>query len=335
VRAFEIQSFGLEGLKRTDRPEPVPGAGQVRLRVRAASLNYRDLLMVEGRYDPRLRLPLVPLSDAAGEIDAVGSEVDGLRVGDRVATLLNQRWDAGEPTREKVRPALGGPLDGVLAEQVVLPERGVVPIPSHLTDEEAATLPCAGLTGWNAVVGHGGTRPGDTVLVLGTGGVALFALQFARLLGARVIVTSSSDGKLARARELGAWRTLNYAADPDWDARVHELTGGRGADVVVEVGGARTLPRSLRSVRLGGRVCLIGVLSGHAGELDLRPILMKQVTVQGILVGSRESFEQMNRAVEAAGLHPVVDRVFDFEAAPEAFRYLAEGQHFGKICVRV
>jgi len=335
VRVFEIQSFSLDGLKRTERPEPAPGPGQVRLRVRAASLNYRDLLTVEGRYDPKLRLPLVPLSDAAGEIDAVGPEVDGLRVGDRVATLLNQRWDAGEPTREKVRPSLGGPLDGVLAEKVVLPERGVVPIPSHLTDEEAATLPCAGLTGWNAVVGHGGSRPGDTVLVLGTGGVAVFALQFARLVGARVIVTSSSDEKLARVRELGAWRTLNYASDPDWDARVDELTAGRGADLVVEVGGAQTLARSLRAVRLGGHVSLIGVLSGHAGELDLRPILMKQVRVQGVLVGSRESFEEMNQAIDAAGLHPVVDRVFEFEEAADAFRYLAEGRHLGKVCVRV
>jgi len=332
---YEIASFGLQGLRRAERPEPTPGPGEVRLRVKAVSLNYRDLLMLQGRYDPKQRLPLVPLSDAAGEVDAVGPGVGSLQAGDRVATLLNQRWLGGPPTRRKVRAALGGPLDGVLAEWVVLPEAGVVPVPPHLSDEQAATLPCAGLTAWSAVVAQGGARPGDTVLVLGTGGVALFALQFAALVGAEVIVTSSSDEKLARVRELGARHALNSVSEPDWDARVFELTAGRGADLVIEVGGAGTLGRSLRAVRVGGRICLIGVLGGHSGELDLRPVLMKQVRVQGVLVGSRESFEEMNRAIGASGLRPVVDRVFGFEEAPEAFRYLAAGKHVGKVCLRI
>lgn len=336
MRAVEIRdAFGLDNLAPVERPDPCPNSREVLVRVRAASLNYRDLLMVRGEYNRKQPLPLIPCSDGAGEVVAVGGGVTRVKVGDRVCGIFAQRWISGEPTREKLRSTLGGPLDGMLAEQVVLSEEGVVPVPAHLSDEEAATLPCAAVTAWNAVTRHGGVKAGDTVLVQGTGGVSLFALQFARTLGARVIVTSSSDEKLARARELGAAEGINYRETPDWGAQVKSLTGGLGVDCVVEVGGAGTLQQSLHAVRIGGRVLLIGVLSGNAAQVPLNAILMQQVRVQGILVGDRESFEAMNRAIAANGLRPVVDRVFPMEDSRAAFEHMAAGSHFGKIVIGV
>jgi NADPH:quinone reductase-like Zn-dependent oxidoreductase len=259
--------------------------------------------------------------------------VTRFKPGDRVAGTFFRDWVEGEPSEQKTRAALGGSVDGVLAEQVVLEERGAVPAPEHLTDEETASLPCAAVTAWNALVVQGGVRAGETVLVQGTGGVSLFALQFARLSGARVIATSSSDEKLAQVLELGASDGINYRAAPDWDERARELTGGAGVDHVVEVGGAGTLPRSLRAVRMGGRISMIGVLSGP-GEADPRPILMKHARVQGIYVGSRAMFEEMNRAIVLHRLRPVVDRVFPFLEVREALRYLESGAHLGKVCLR-
>jgi NADPH:quinone reductase-like Zn-dependent oxidoreductase len=333
MRAYELRAFGIDNLTLTERPDPRPGPGQVLLQMRAWSLNYRDLLVARGQYNPRMRLPIVPLSDGVGEVIAAGPGVTRVKVGERVAGCFVQGWVEGPPTEAKAKTSLGGGNEGVLAEQVVLSEEGVVPVPDHLSDEEAATLPCAAVTAWNALAASGRVKAGDTVLAQGTGGVSLFALQLARLHGARVIVTSSSDDKLARALALGASDGINYKTTPEWDRRARELTGGLGVDHVVEVGGAGTLPVSLRAVRYGGTVSLIGVLTG-AGEMNPMPILMKHVRVQGIYVGSREMFEALNRALALHRLRPVVDRVFPFDQAREALRHMESASHFGKICIR-
>jgi NADPH:quinone reductase-like Zn-dependent oxidoreductase len=336
MKVVELQNtFAIDSLTITERPEPRPGPGQVLLKMRAWSLNYRDLLVAKGLYNPKARLPLVPLSDGVGEVAALGDGVSRVKVGDRVAGTFMQKWLAGELTEDKARSSLGGGgPDGMLAEYVLLHEDGVVHVPAHLTDEEAATLPCAGVTAWHALMTYGRLKPGDSVLVQGTGGVSLFALQFARLAGARVIATSSSDAKLERVRQLGASDGINYKTTPDWEERVRQLTGGAGVDHVVEVGGAGTLGKSLRAVRMAGHVALIGVLSG-GGQVNPMPILMKNVRVQGIYVGSRAMFEAMNRAIAVNQFRPVVDRVFPFTEVREALRYLESGAHFGKVCLRI
>lgn len=335
MKAFEIQNkFGLDSLTLTERPDPSPGYGQVLIKLRAVSLNYRDLMVVKGLYNPKLPLPLIPLSDGVGEIVAVGEGVTRVNIGDRVAGIFFQKWVAGELTAEKANSALGGAIEGMLAEYVVLHEDGVVRVPEHLSDEEAATLPCAAVTAWNALFHSGNLKAGETVLVQGTGGVSIFALQFALLAGARVIATSSSDEKLERVRQLGATDTINYKQTPDWGKKVRELTAGDGVDYVVEVGGAGTLSESLRAVRHGGQISLIGVLTGGSGEINTASILMKNVRVQGIYVGSREMFEAMNSALALHKLHPICDRIFDFHQAPQALKYMETGSHFGKICIR-
>jgi NADPH:quinone reductase-like Zn-dependent oxidoreductase len=332
--ACEVKEFGIDNLAFNERPEPRPAAGEVLLKMRAFSLNYRDLLVVRGQYNPKMRLPIVPLSDGVGEVVAVGEGVTRVKLGQRVAGLFMQQWLGGELTEAKAKSSLGGGGTGLFAEYVVLHQDGVIAVPEHLSDEEAATLPCAALTAWHALVSAGGLKAGDTVLVQGTGGVSIFALQFARLGGARVIATSSSDAKLERAAQLGASDGINYNTTPDWDKRVRELTGDVGVDHVVEVGGAGTLGKSLRAVRMGGQVSLIGVLTGGA-EGNLLPALMKNVRVQGIYVGSRDMFEAMNRAIALHRLQPVVDRVFPRTAAREAFHHLESGAHLGKVCIRV
>jgi NADPH:quinone reductase-like Zn-dependent oxidoreductase len=335
MKVYELKdSFGLEHLAMTERPRPSPGHGEVLIKVRAVSVNYRDLLVVKGLYNPRLPLPRIPFSDGAGEVISVGTGVSRVKPGDRVTGIFAQKWLSGEMTEEGAKSALGGELDGMLAEYVVLSEEGVVHIPEHLSHEEAATLPCAAVTAWHSVV-ETGVRPGDTVLVLGTGGVSIFALQFARLSGAQVIATSGSDKKMSGAIALGATQGINYKAVPDWGGKVRELTGGKGVDIVVEVGGAGTLPQSMKAVRIGGRISLIGVLTGNTGEVNPVPLVMKRVRMQGILVGSREMFESMNRAIRLHRLHPVVDRVFPFDEVREALRYMERGAHVGKICVRI
>ncbi len=335
MKAFEIQNkFGLDSLTLTERPDPKPGYGQVLIKLRAVSLNYRDLMVVKGLYNPKLPLPLIPFSDGVGEVVAVGSGVTRVNIGDRVAGIFFQKWLAGELTAEKAESALGGAIEGMLAEYVVLHEDGVVRVPEHLTDEEAASLPCAAVTAWNALFTSGGLKAGDTVLIQGTGGVSIFALQFALLAGARVIATSSSDEKLERVLQLGASDGINYKQTPDWGKKVRELTAGDGVDYVVEVGGAGTLSESLRAVRYGGQISLIGVLTGGSAEINTASILMKNVKVQGIYVGSREMFEAMNCAIALHKLHPVCDRIFPFHEAPEALKYMETGSHFGKICIR-
>jgi NADPH:quinone reductase-like Zn-dependent oxidoreductase len=337
MRAVEIRgAFGLDNLVLAERPDPKPdqpGPGQVLLRMRAAALNFRDLLTVLGQYNPKQKLPLIPCSDGVGEVVEIGEGVTRVKSGDRVCPIFSQRWIAGEPTREKTRSTLGGPLDGTLAERMVIDQESLVKVPEHLTDEEAASLPCAAVTAWNALI-EAGTKAGDTVLVQGTGGVSLFALQFARLMGARVIATSSSHEKLDRARDLGASDGVNYRETPEWGNRVREIAGD-GVDLVIEVGGAGTLEQSLRAVRFGGTITLIGNLAGLDAQLKLSLVFMQRIRLLGIFVGHRESFEAMNRAIDLHRMRPVIDQVFPLEDARAAFDHMAAGGHFGKICVRI
>lgn len=336
MKVYRIHEVGSpDSLKLDELPTPVPGPGRVLVRVRATSLNYRDLLVVKGLYSRNLPLPMIPLSDGAGEVVEVGAGVTRVKPGDRVAAAFMQTWQAGGITETATRSALGGAIDGMLAESVVLHEDGLVRIPDHLTFEEAATLPCAGVTAWHALFAEEPLTPASTVLIQGTGGVSLFALQFAKLAGARVIATSSSDEKLERVLALGASDGINYKSTPDWEKRVLELTGGVGVDHVVEVGGAGTLGKSLRAVRHGGHISLIGVLSGGSGDVPLFGALMKNVRIQGIYVGSRTMFEDMTRATAQHKLRPVVDRIFNFTEAPDALRHLESGSHFGKVVIRV
>ena len=334
MEVWELKdAFGPEHLTKGERPDPVPGPNQVVVAMRAASLNYRDTLMIRGGYGPRITVPLIPVSDGAGEVVAIGEGVSRVRVGDRVAPTFFQSWIGGEAEPDKFAAQLGGTLDGVLAEFMCVNEQGVSRIPDHLSDEEAACLPCAGLTAWSAVITQGRIGPGSTVLVQGTGGVALFALQFAKMAGARVILTSSRDDKLARARQLGADAVVNYRTTPDWDRVVKELTDGEGCEHVVELGGAGTLERSIRAARIGGSVSLIGVLSGAKAETPLPLVVMRNLRLQGVTVGSRDGFEAMCRAIARHRLRPVVDRVFGFDDVPAAFAHLEGGHHMGKVCI--
>ena len=334
MKQFEIREFGIDKLQLVELERPRPGFGQVLIRLTAASLNYRDLMIVEGKYNPKLRRPMIPLSDGAGVVEELGPGVTRFKAGDRVTGCFFEKWVDGEMTREKSASALGGALDGVLREYAVLSEDGLVHSPQSLSDVESATLPCAALTAWHALFEEESRYPGQTVLLQGTGGVSVFALQFATLAGLRTIVTSSSDEKLRRAVSLGASETINYRANPKWDEQARALTGGIGVDQVIEVGGSDTLPKSLRAVRMGGGISVIGVLSGVDPAISPTSLLMNGVRVQGIYVGSRAMFERMNRAISFHGIKPVVDRVFSWTEYPDALRYQQTQQHFGKICLR-
>jgi NADPH:quinone reductase-like Zn-dependent oxidoreductase len=334
MKVYELQRFGLNNLKIVDRPKPEPKPGQALVKMRAFSLNYRDLMIVNGVYNPKMPLPRVPFSDGCGVVEAVGAGVTRVKVGDRVTPIFMQTWIDGSLTDAKGNSALGGAIDGVLAEYVALDAEGLVHAPAHLSDEQAACLPCAAVTAWNALVTQAHLKAGDTILVQGTGGVSLFALQFARAHGARVLAISGHDEKLARAKSLGAADGVNYKSNPDWDRAIVQLAGGTGVDHVVEVGGAGTFERSLRAVRPMGVVSQIGVLSGVTKDLNIAPILMKHVRVQGIYVGSRAMFEQMNRAITENRIEPVVDKVFPFEQVGDALRHMESGAHFGKIVVK-
>src|SRR5215831_1845475 len=298
MRVWQIPSFGIDSLELVERPTPQPGPGEVLIKIRAVSLNYRDLMMVKGLYNPRLRLPRIPCSDGAGEVTAVGQGVSAWKPGDRVCGIFMQNWLDGPPTPAKIKGALGGDIDGMLAEYVLLKETGIVRFPEHLGFEEAATLPCAAVTAWSALAA-GGVTSGSTVLIQGTGGVSIFALQLAKLRGARVIGISSSEAKLQRACSLGLDKGLDYGETPEWDRWVLEQTNGEGVDLVVEVGGVGTLPLSLRAVKMGGVIAQIGVLTGPADPISIPTVLHKQVHIRGIYVGSRENFEQMNQAISA------------------------------------
>ena len=328
------QAAGIDTLDLQDAPVPTPGRGQILVKMRAASLNYRDLNVAAGRAARGTVPPnLIPLSDGAGEVAALGPDVTRVAVGDRVAGLFMQNWLGGEMEPYHVESSRGGAIDGVLAEYVLFDQDGVVHLPAHLSFEEGATLPCAGVTAWNALYAARPLGLGETVLILGTGGVSIFALQFAKAAGARVIATSSSDDKLAKARALGASDGINYRQHPEWQEQVMALTGGRGVDHVVEVGGAGTLARSVEAARIGGQVHLIGVLTG--GEINPTPILRRNTRLRGIYVGSRQMFEAMNRAIALHEIKPVIDRVFDFGDAKAAYHHLKGQTHVGKVVIRI
>lgn len=340
MKVFQVEDdWSMDHLRIGLRPIPEAGPGQVRLRMDAAALNYRDLLVPLHGYGSRMQaLPLVMLSDGVGVVDQVGPGVTLARPGDRLCPLLFQTWTGGPPDAWKLSRGLGCETDGTMAEYLVVHESGAAPAPACLDDVEAACLPTAGLTAWRAVVTDGQVRPGDVVLVQGTGGVALFALQFARLCGAHVIATSSSDDKLERVRAMGADVTLNYRSMPDWGRAARDaarrLSGRDGVDLVIELGGQDTLGQSLRAVRAGGTVAMIGVLGGALMNAPLGLVVTRAVRLQGITVGSRDDFLAMGRAIESRHLRPVVDRVFAFEELREALAYLKSGQHFGKVCIR-
>jgi NADPH:quinone reductase-like Zn-dependent oxidoreductase len=335
MKVMEIRDdWSPDNIVAGERPDPEPGPGEVLLSMRAASLNYRDFVMANRGYGRRGgTLPLVPVSDGAGEVVAVGRGVSRVAVGDLVCPIFGQTWLTGQFRDELWEGLLGGPRDGVMQDYMVLSEEGVARSPRHMTAVQAATLPCAAVTAWNALVTQGGVATGDTVLVQGTGGVSLFALLFAKLRGAEVILTSSSDERLARARALGPDHLVNYREQPEWAKRVREITDGTGVDHVVEVGGAGTLAQSIRAVRAGGTISLIGVLSGGAGPLNLGPVVTRNVRLQGVTVGSREVFEAMAREMEEHRIVPPIDdRTFAFETVGEAIKAFARGGHFGKVC---
>jgi NADPH:quinone reductase-like Zn-dependent oxidoreductase len=335
MRAYQIvDEWQMENVRQVVLPQPAPQRGQLLLKMRAASLNYRDLIVPLRGYGSKTGvLPLIPVSDGVGEVVAVGEGVSNFAIGARVCPLFMPRWQGGEPDGERLNATLGGPLDGVMAEYVVADQSGVAAVPAHLSDVQAATLPVAGLTAWSAVMTYGGVKPGDRVLVQGTGGVSLFALQFAVAAGCRVCVLSSSDEKLERVRAMGAEHTINYVAQAEWGAEVKAWAGGDGVDLVVEVGGEKTLPQSLRAVRIGGTISLIGVLSGGRFDVALGPIVTRHVRLQGITVGHADGFRAMTAAIAAANIEPVVGRVFAFDQLHPALDYLGSGQHFGKVCL--
>jgi NADPH:quinone reductase-like Zn-dependent oxidoreductase len=333
MKAFVLQTaFGLDHLALRDWPDPTPGPNQLVVRVRAAALNYRDLLVAKGQYNPKLAIPRILGSDAAGDVVAIGAEVAGWKIGDRAAGCFFQEWSDGPITEAAAKSALGGERQGTIAEYVVYESDAAVRIPDHLSFEEAACLPCAAVTAWNALAAAS-TGPGTTVLLQGTGGVSIFALQLANALGARSLITSSSDDKLSRALALGAAAGTNYKANPDWEKWARQQTGGTGVDVVVEVGGPGTLDRSLKAVRTGGHVALIGVLAGP-GSFNPLLVLMKAIRLQGVFVGSRAMLEALNRILEEKQIRPVIDRTFPLAEAADAFRYLEGGSHFGKVVIR-
>lgn len=338
MRAYEIVagSNSLDGLRRCERPDPKPQPTQILVRIQAASLNYRDLLVARGHYmGGAVAANTVPLSDGVGEIVAMGAAVTRFRIGERVAGTFFRGWNDGKPPCGALTALGAPPADGVLADFAVFDQQDAVAVPAHLSAAGAATLPCAAVTAWRSLIDIGRIAPGETVLVLGTGGVSVFALQFARLAGARVLVTSSSDAKLARAQALGADGCINYRTTPEWDAEVLKLTGGRGVDHVLDVGGAGTLARSIGSVAVGGRVAMIGVLTGVGATGSPYGLLGKQASLHGVYVGSRGHFDSMNAAIAAHRLEPVIDCEFSFDDAPAAYRHLESGAHFGKVVIRL
>jgi len=336
MQCYQLGTLGhFDALKRVEAPSPHPGPGEVLVRMRAASLNHRDLNIITGSYARvALKPSAIPLSDGAGEVTALGPGATRWQPGDRVMPIFLPRWLGGDLLPEYLPSALGGPSDGVLAEQIVISEDALVRMPAHLSFEEAATLPCAAVTAWNAVIDKGALRPGQTLVTLGSGGVSLFAAQFGLMTGARVIATTSSDDKAARLRAMGVADVINYRTAPEWDVRIRELTGGRGADLVVEVGGPGSLARSIAAIRLCGHISAVGNLAGKA-QIDPGTLFAKRASMCGIQVGSRDLFDAMNRAIETARLRPVVDRVFDFGEARAAYEHLAAGKHFGKVVIRV
>jgi NADPH:quinone reductase-like Zn-dependent oxidoreductase len=332
MKAYQLTpGGGIEGIAQVELPEPEPGPGEVVVRVRATSLNYRDLLIAR-----RTQHPVIPLSDGAGEVVAVGSGVTRVGRRDRVAGCFFPHWPDGPVRPEYIEAALGGgDTNGMLAEQVVLRADAVVKLPEYMTFEEAATLPCAALTAWNAMFVQAGLLPGQSVLLLGTGGVSIAGLQLGQIAGVRTIITSSSDAKLERARSLGADATVNYRTHEQWEQEVLKLTDGRGVDLVLEVAGAATFPKSMAATRIGGSIVLIGAIAHEGRDPGTAPLVARNIRATRVYVGSRTMFEDMLRALALREVHPVIDRVFAFEEAPAAYRMLESQEHFGKIVIRV
>ena len=333
MKVIELHAFGIDNLHLVDRPVPQPGAGRVLIRMQAASLNYVDLLVIKGHYNPHLLLPFIPVADGAGIVEAIGEGVTRWKPGDRIVTHFIQRWLSGPAQPETATAKLGAELPGVMAEYIVLPAEGIVAAPAHMTAQEAATLPIAGLTAWMGLIHYGGLRPGQTVLTQGTGGVSMAALQLAKAMGANVIATSSSDAKLTRLRALGADAVFNYRTHPDWPAEVKRLTDGAGAHLTLDVGGADSIGKSLQAIRTNGFVGIVGVLEGLSASFNVFDALGNYGRIQGFQVGPRNEFEQYVRALEINQIHPVIDRVFSLEQTKEAFRYMAGGHHLGKVVI--
>lgn len=334
MRAYEIVSDGgIDALALNTRQSPQPGQGQILVALRASSINYRDLSTIEDPVARGIAYPRIPNSDGAGEVIAVGAGVTRFKAGDRVAGCFFQHWSDGGISAAAMASAMGGPIDGVLAEQTLLSEAGAVPLPAHMSFAEGATLPCAGVTAWNCLVEQGGLKAGNTALFLGTGGASIFGLQIAKMLGARAIITSSSDAKLERAKGLGADELINYRRTPEWEARVLDLTNGAGVDVTLETGGGGTLEKTIEATRIGGTISLIGVLTG--GAINPAAVMRKSIRLQGVYVGSRRMFEDMNAAFAQNQVHPVVDQEFEFEDARSAYHAMRGAGHFGKLVVTI
>jgi NADPH:quinone reductase-like Zn-dependent oxidoreductase len=333
MRALSVQApWGFDEIKLVEAPDPAPGPGEVLVRMRAASLNYRDLLMVQGVYT---RAPqaaaITPFSDGCGIVEAVGAGVTRVQPGDRVATMFFQNWISGPPTQAKLMSSLGSPIPGVGRELGVFSQDGVSKVPEFLTDQQVATLPCAALTAWRALFEDAALRPGETVVLQGTGGVSIFGLQFAHVAGLRTLITSSSDEKLARAKALGADHLANYRSDPEWSQAVRAATGGVGADLIVEVGGGGTIEQSMKAIRIGGHIAVVGVVAGLGGGFNTAGLIGNSARLQGLSVGSRDMFEAMCRLIELHRIQPVVDKVFPWVEAKAAFAAMQAGEHFGKI----
>jgi NADPH:quinone reductase-like Zn-dependent oxidoreductase len=335
VKALELAKFGIDHLREVTIDDPEPDNGQVLVKFQAASVNYRDYMIAEGLFAPPEDLPVIPLSDCAGEIVAVGQGVSSLQVGDLVTPLFFPHWQSGDALGAERSVSTGLEAPGCLREFGAFDETAVVKVANHLSAEEAACFPCAGLTAWSALVTTSGTTSGDVVLVLGTGGVSIFALQFAKALGATVIVTSSSDEKLAHAHELGADHGINYQTTPEWGPAVKALTDGRGVDVVVEVGGTGTLPQSFKAIRRGGHIPVVGALAGAQMGLAVYELIMTNAHLHGIGVGNRAGYEEMMSFVEQHRISPIIHQIYSFDEAPAAIRDINEGQHFGKLVVRI
>lgn len=337
MRALQVsEPWGLDQLKLVELPDPTPGPGEVLVRMRAVSLNYRDLLMVGGIYGrgPAASGAVIPFSDGCGVVEALGPGVTRFALGDRVATMFFQGWIAGPPTLEKVSTALGFPIPGAGRELGVFSQEGLSKVPEFLTDQEIATLPCAALTAWRALFEDARPQLGDSMVLQGTGGVSIFGLQFAHAAGLRTIITSSSDEKLARAKGLGADELVNYRTTPEWSKAVRAATGGVGADVILEVGGGATIEQSMRAIRIGGHIAVIGVVAGAGNPFNPASLIGNSAKLQGLTVGSREMFEAMCAAIDQHKIRPVVDKVFPWTEARAAFEAMAGGEHFGKIVLQ-
>jgi len=335
MKAYQIRDeWSLEHIELVEIPKPSPGPGEVLVEMKASSLNYRDMVVANRGYGSKTgNLPLIPVSDGVGIVRELGDGVSRVAIGDRICPLFMQGWISGPPNRERLSTTLGGPSDVEMTKFRCFPQDSVSKIPEELTDLEASTLPCAALTAWSALIEEGKLQPGESVLIQGTGGVSLFALQFAKICGARCILISGSNEKMKRAQELGADEVLNYQDLPEWGKRVRDFSGGEGVDHIVEVGGPETLPQSLRAIRPGGTISMIGVLSGSEMKAQLGLIVTRQIRLQGITVGHRDGFEAMASAINASGMKPIVDQVYPFTSLPEAMHSLSEAKHFGKICL--